>query len=130
MLSDQPVNAYVPALTPVTTVVVSVVGKVKSDPYCCGGAVGNDDDVAMPRSKVIVGETIVHFAYKIRLVVVVTTPLTATFVPVPAALVFQPSNVYPVFTSGGVEFVAALNVVPVVKVAWLGAVPEVAPFAL
>ena len=48
---------------------------------------GRVTDSAIPLRKVIDGETIVHFAYKIRFAVVVTTPFMAILVPVPAALV-------------------------------------------
>ena len=48
---------------------------------------------ALPLLKVIDGEMIVHLAYKVIFEVVVTTPPTATFIPVPAALVFHPANV-------------------------------------
>ena len=76
------------------TVALSTVGNVYRDPYCADVLAGKTESaaVAAPSLKVIVGEMIVHFAYKIKFEVVVTTPLTAIGVPVPAALVFQPAN--------------------------------------
>jgi hypothetical protein len=54
---------------------------------------GRVTDSAIPLRKVIDGETIVHLAYKVIFVEVVTSPPSATVVPVPAALVFHPANV-------------------------------------
>ena len=108
---------------------MSVAGNVKSAPKLAEVLAGKVTESAIPLLKVISGEMIVHCAYRVKFEVVVTTPLVAIEDPLPFAAVFQPANVYPIFTSEP-ELLSALNVVPVVRVPAFGTVPPVEPLPL